>query len=265
MPSPSHYDTLGVATGASADEIKKAYRRLARKYHPDVSKETDAEAQFKKVGEAYDVLGDEKKRRDYDLQRTGGLGGYANAGGWTMPGEPADFYDLFFRQKGSAQSTKSVRQGRLEITADMARDGGTVDAILEGEPTLQVKTLKGITWLIEVEIETESWFPDEYEDKVDPRFETQGDNLIYKASVPVWHLALGGFINVPTPTGEVRVKIAAGTKPGQQLRLKGKGKETRGGHGDLLVSMIVDVPPPTTAAQKKAYEALAKAFGAGKS
>lgn len=106
MEFKDYYSILGVAPTASKDEIKKAYRRLARKYHPDVSKEKDAEARFKDLGEAYEVLGDAGKRAEYDQIRSLGAAGGRRAGGSSGPGDEemarqfSDFFDSIFGGMG---------------------------------------------------------------------------------------------------------------------------------------------------------------------
>lgn len=280
MPTSTHYDTLGVSTSASPEEIKAAYRRLARKYHPDVSKEADAEAKFKQVGQAYEVLSDEKKRRHYDLQQ-GGIGGGSSGRDYQFDFGGAGFADLF-RQYGAPRSQH--RQGTLQVSVADARRGTTVEVLLDGErttvtipshseddDTLIVKTAAGVTWAITLEIdeleewarwngtsEEDDWAAGE-EVTLDPRLAIDGHHLRYTAEVPAWELALGGFVEAPTATGKVQIKIPTGSQNGQQLRVKGKGLWSK---GDLLVTLKATVPEATNEKQRKAYQALAKAFGA---
>lgn len=286
MPTPSHYDTLGLASTASADEIKAAYRRLARKYHPDVSEEKDAEAQFKKVGQAYDVLSDEKKRRQYDLERGGR--GARGAGEYAFDFGNSGFSDLF-RRYSEGQQQQRNRHGSLPVRAIDALTGGETEVLLDGErvkikipphtedeDTLVVTTPKGVRWTITVEIEelswskwpgmdddddTDNWADEEQVGDLAPGLTRDGIHLRYTAELPAWQLALGGSVEVPTATGRVRMTVPAGFQPGQQLRARGKGWTPS---GDLLVTLQAAVPAPTTDAQRKAYETLAKAFGDAK-
>ncbi len=290
MPTPTYYDTLGIASTATAEEIKAAYRRLARKYHPDRNKEADAEARFKEVGQAYDTLSDEQKRRAYDFEQrlgngSGGRGPYEF--NW---GRDDGFSDLFRRQKANR---KSAHYAFLKVSADLAIQGGRMKVDLEGEQvtikvppyseegdSIAITTPAGEEWFLTVEIEDERTAKEDHtgrwsgqwwdnweaqrnksssEGVFDDRFQTDGKNLFYTATVPAWTLALGGFVNVPTLTGEVRIRVPEGFQAGAQLRVKGKGHKEG---GDLLVKLLASAPRPTTAAQRQAYEALANAFPA---
>lgn len=174
MPATDHYKTLGVSREASADEIRKAYKKLARKHHPDVSKEKDASEQFKQVQEAYDVLGDAEKRRQYDqfgaaFNRAGGPRGQTRTwggpgGGWTGPaggGGPVDFGEVFGGQVdlgdllggmfgGGAGATRQGRRARkgpdlqteVEIPFQTAVEGGDCPLQLDREGRREKLTIK---------------------------------------------------------------------------------------------------------------------------
>ena len=162
MQFRDYYETLGVARGASQDDVKRAYRRLARKYHPDVSKEADAEARFKEVGEAYEVLKDPEKRAAFDRfgkdwkhgqefrpppgwerQFNFGGGGFSGASGFS------DFFESLFGQGGfaGARGPMHARGGdqsaRIEIPLEDAFRGATRNLTLRGR-TLSVRIPRGV-------------------------------------------------------------------------------------------------------------------------
>lgn len=177
MKFVDYYQTMGVPETATADEIKKAYRRLARKYHPDVSKEKNAEAKFKELGEAYEVLKDPDKRAEYDqLRKYGGAHGDEfqpppdwqsragfSGGGYTEvdPQHFSEFFEQIFGGRGGAHHTRSQRRGaefslrgedieyRIPVTLEEAYHGATRDIALQtqtvdeqGRVAPKLKTLK---------------------------------------------------------------------------------------------------------------------------
>lgn len=283
MTESSYYQTLGVSPSASAEEIKAAYRRLARKYHPDVSKEPDAEARFKEVGQAYEVLSDEKRKRLYDLtQGGGGRSGYGS-GEYAFDFGSSGFSDLFRKY---TDSQPKHRQGSLRVDPLDAFKGGETTVMLDDErvtitipsrseddDTLLVTTPKGVKWSITLVVDPvheERWehvFDDGWSYKpqeesyqhitLDPRLVVDGLHLRFIAELPAWELALGGTVEAPTRDGKVRVTVPAGSQNGQQLRVRGKGLSSS---GDLLITLKATAPAPTNEKQRKAYQALAKAF-----
>jgi len=283
MTESSHYQTLGVSPSASAEEIKAAYRRLARKYHPDVSKEPDAEARFKEVGQAYEVLSDEKRKRLYDLGQ-GRHSGHG-AGEYTFDFGSSGFADLFRHYSASQANTPKHRQGSLRVDPSDAWKGGETTVMLDGErvtitipphseddDTLLVTTPKGVKWSITLMVDPveQRWdhvFNDDWTYKnqeedyqhitLDPRLVVDGPHLRFVAELPAWELALGGTVEAPTTNGKVRVTVPAGSQNGQQLRVRGKGLSSS---GDLLITLKATAPAPTNEKQRKAYQALAKAF-----
>ncbi len=178
MKFKDYYKILGVSEDASQDDIRKQYRRLARKYHPDVSKEPDAEERFKEIGEAYEVLRDEEKRRQYDDLRRGGWrggedftpppgweqagfgGGFRDAGGFGEAGGFSEFFESLFGGLGGARGpgrTGGFRgraaprgndaRAKLEIDLETAYRGGTQRVTVnsaEGPRTLDVNIPKGV-------------------------------------------------------------------------------------------------------------------------
>jgi len=223
-PSVDYYKALGLNQSASADEIKRAYRKLAKAYHPDSTGGDKAkESRFKDVSNAYDVLGDAKKRAMYDQIRAGG--GLPRGGGYThfsQGGGPGvfDLGDLF----GQFFSGNAGRGGRVHVEHvdfEDARPRGrrrrreAQDA--EFEQT--VKASDG-TWL-----------------RVD------GNDVASDVRIAFDRAILGTVATVATIDGKAEVKIPPGTSSGKKLRLRGKGMpDHSGGHGDHYVTVQIDVP-----------------------
>ena len=295
MEFKDYYATLGVEPTAGDAEIKTAYRRLARKYHPDVSKEAGAEDKFKAVNEAYEALRDPAKRAAYDQLKAQGyrpgeefqappnhgggqgfdyeevFGGGAGGGGFS------DFFEsLFARQRGGGggrasgfggasqgpQPTRDTR-AKLSVPLEAAYQGDSLRINVNGKQ-LDVRVPKGIrpgqvirltgqgtgggNLLLEVEYAEH------------PQFEVDGRNILYTLQVTPWQAALGTSISVPTLGGSVELKVPAESDAGRKLRLRGRGLPGNP-DGDQIVELEIIAPAPTEEAQKKAYKALAKAFG----
>jgi len=294
MEFKDYYATLGVEPSAGEAEIKTAYRRLARKYHPDVSKEAGAEDKFKAVNEAYEALRDPEKRAAYDQLRAQGYRpgeefnvppNYGGAGGFNFEevfggGGPnggfSDFFEsLFARQRGgggagpgpgfSSQGHAPNRDTRakLSVPLEAAYQGDSLRINVNGKQ-LDVRVPKGIrpgqvirltgqgtgggNLLLEVEYAEH------------PQFEVDGRNILYTLQVTPWQAALGTSISVPTLGGAVDLKVPAESDAGRKLRLRGRGLPGNP-DGDQIVELEIIAPAPTDEAQKKAYKALAKAFG----
>ncbi|HQY37527.1 MAG TPA: DnaJ domain-containing protein, partial [Pseudomonadota bacterium] len=240
MQFKDYYEILGVPAGADADVIKSAYRRLARKYHPDVSKEKDAENRFKAVNEAYEVLRDAKKRAAYDQLRAGGyrpgeefrpppdwgqdfdFDGGGDASGFS------DFFDsLFGRARGGAapgpRRARTV-QARIEVDLETAHAGGTA-RIQVGGRTLDVKIPAGVQAGQQIRLANQA--PGggdlmlEVQFRAHPQFSVQGRDVTVQVPLMPWQAALGATLNVPTLGGPVELKVPPGTAGGRKLRLKG--------------------------------------------
>ena len=298
MKYKDYYATLGVKRDAGADEIKRTYRKLARKYHPDVSKEKGAEEKFKEIGEAYEVLKDAEKRAAYDQlghytpgqdfrpppdwQREFSPGGAAGAAGM-------DFGDLFEqlfggRTPGGAPG-RGARAGRggfrsagadyeaaVTVSLEQALAGAEVSFDLPGKggAPLKVRIPKGITDGEKMRV------PGRGGEGVNggpagslyltirfaPHrwFQVRGHDLYLDVPIAPWEAAISGSAEVPTLDGRVRLKIPAGAAAGQQLRLAGKGLPTRaGGHGDQYCTLQIVVPPAVSPRERALYEELQKA------
>ncbi|MDR1075960.1 MAG: DnaJ domain-containing protein [Xanthomonadaceae bacterium] len=290
MEFKDYYDVLGVEPSAGDAEIKTAYRRLARKYHPDVSKEADAEEKFKAVNEAYEALRDPQKRAAYDQLRAQGyrpgeefrpppnFGGgqgfdfdeiFGHTGGGS--GGFSDFFESLFArqsQQGRARPGPIPRgdtRAKLAIPLETVYKGDQV-RITVGGKQLNVKIPKGIRpgQVIRLSGQGEGGgnLMLEVEYKPHPQFEVDGANILYTLQVMPWQAALGTTLSVPTLGGSVEVKIPADSDAGKKLRLRGRGLPGKT-PGDQIVELEIVAPQATTEAQRNAYREMAKAFAAG--
>lgn len=298
MEFQDYYQTLGVKQGAGDDEIKAAYRKLARKYHPDKNKEAGAEDKFKAISEAYEVLHDKQKRAAYDNLRAGG--GY-RAGdnfrpppGWQQQqphggfefrnfggdeeGGFSDFFESLFGGRGAGpRAQRGPMRGNdvraaVEIDLRTAYAGGKQRLGLRdasGERTLEVNIPAGILpgKVIRLGGQGEPGYNGapsgdlllEVQVRDDPQFKLHGRDIEVEVPVAPWEAALGAKVPVPTLGGEVELKIPAGSRSGRKLRLKGRGMPGRT-PGDQIVSLAIQIPPADSDKAKAAYQAFEQAF-----
>jgi curved DNA-binding protein len=295
MQFKDYYEVLGVEPGAGDAEIKTAYRRLARKYHPDVSKEAGAEEKFKAVNEAYEALRDPQKRAAYDQLRSrgyrpgdevqpGGFGGFGGgpgdgvdfdeifAGGGAAGGFSDFFEELFGRRRGGfgrqpgpgAQRPRQSR-ARLAVPLESVYRGDSVRIGLDGK-TLDVRVPKGIREGQSIRLAGQGGGGGDLLLQVEyaahPQFEVDGRNIIHVLPVAPWEAAMGATVSVPTLGGPVELKIPADSEAGRKLRLRGRGLPGTPA-GDQIVELEVLAPKAETPAQREAYAAMAQAFGDG--
>src|SRR5579864_4706982 len=282
MECRDYYKVLGVERGAAADAIKTAYRRLARKYHPDVSKEADAEARFKEVQEAYEVLKDPQKRAAYDelgsewksgqqfrpppdwgsgFESAGGAPGgrrgrSAGRGGGASEQDFSEFFSsLFGGGSPFAGATRTFELRHPEVKPD-----GTVEMRTR---TVRVSIPAGVATgqLIRVAGQGEPGAGegaagDLYlETHILPHRLYQLDNRDVTLTFPVapWEAALGAAVTVPTLGGEVEMHVPAGSQSGQKLRLRGRGLPGSP-PGDEYVQLKVVLPAANSPEARAVYE-----------
>ena len=280
MEFKDYYQTLGVEQSASDAEIKTAYRRLARKYHPDVSKEAGAEERFKAVNEAYEVLKDRDKRAQYDQLKAGGYRpgedfrpppGF-NRGGFQLDfndlaGGGGGFSDFFESLFGGGQRTQQAPSGsrvKLAIPLERAYAGGK-QKVRVGERTLEINIPAGIRAGQSIRLARQGERGGDLMIEIDyqehPEFELDGQNVLYTVTLMPWQAALGDTVSVPTLGGKVGLKIPAGSDSGKRLRLKGRGMPGKQGNGDQLVEIEVSAPPAETEEQQALYRRMAELYG----
>ncbi|MFC5569228.1 DnaJ C-terminal domain-containing protein [Lysobacter yangpyeongensis] len=289
MQFKDYYETLGVEPGAGEAEIKSAYRRLARKYHPDVSKEPGAEEKFKAVNEAYEALRDPQKRAAYDQLRARGYrpgddvqpppggfaGGYGGvdfdeifAGGGAGGGFSDFFENLFGRGRAGGFGSggphaRGDTRAKLAVSLESVYNG-SLARIGVGNRTLDVRVPKGIKPGQVIRLAGQGSAGGdlllEIEYAAHPQFEVDGRNIIHVLPVAPWEAALGATVSVPTLGGPVELKIPPRSESGRKLRLRGRGLPGMPA-GDQIVELEILSPRPETPAQQAAYEALRDAFG----
>ena len=280
MEFKDYYKALGVEPGASDADIKSAYRRLARKFHPDVSKESGAEERFKAINEAYEVLKDPGKRNAYDQLRVGGFRGgqeFRPPPGWDYEGGDlgggsggfSDFFDSLFggaRARGGRQSAgpapRQDRRLRLELDLEVVYAGGRQRIEVDGR-TLEVKIPAGILPGQSIRLAGQGGQGRdlllEIAYRPHPKFEVEGRTITLKMPVMPWQAALGATLSVPTLGGPVDLKIPAESTTGKRLRLRGRGLPGTPA-GDQIVLLEVHAPPARGERQRELYREMAAAF-----
>src|SRR6202045_610051 len=272
MQYKDYYEVLGVTRGADADAVKRAYRKLARKYHPDVSKEKNAENKFKEVQEAYEVLRDPEKRAAYDqLGRNYRPGQqFRPPPDWSQRFGHSDgqrfsdingFSDFFSSLFGGAAGgpPPDADAGYLEVTVEEAFAGAkrrvmlnengrsrSVDVqippgVSEGQ-SLRIPGIGGSASLIfRIRLRPHSLYV------------TQGKDVQIELPLAPWEAALGAKVAVPTLGGTVELTGPAGAQSGQKLRLRARGFPGTPG-GDQIVTIKLVTPAAQTPSAKEAYE-----------
>ncbi|MBR2164454.1 MAG: DnaJ domain-containing protein [Campylobacter sp.] len=275
--SNSLYETLGISKGASSDEIKKAYRKLARQYHPDINKEPGAEEKFKEINAAYEILSDETKRRQYDQYGDSMFGGQsfhdfsrANFGG------NADINDIlnqiFGNFGGSGRSSRGFGgfnsasfggfdgfdqgfgqnldiQARINISFELAVNGGDYEFSINGEK-IKIKIPAGLNSGEKLRARNKGKSAGNYRGDLiitvnieeDKEYKRDGDDLYKNLDLTLKTALFGDKIDVKTFKKDVSIKIPPNTKNGQKIRLKGYGVKNRKSniYGDMyLVTNII--------------------------
>jgi curved DNA-binding protein len=286
-----YYETLGVAKTASQGDIRKAFRALARQHHPDVAKDKrSAEARFKEINEAYEVLGDAEKRRQYDdLGREWNQPGFHPPNGAGHPGKSSsfdaagengfsDFFEAFFGQgPGSTRRTGAGRrfrggagpaqrsdiEGELQIGVEEFFSGVRKRVRIQRRSgvaeSVDVTVPAGIGVGQKVRVAGKGEHGGDVLLQIQaaphPLYAAEGEDLVYRLRVSAWKLVLGAGAEIPTPDGTVRVQIPAGTQSEKRLRLRERGLPRRGGgRGDFYVQVSVDIPQQVGAEERALWE-----------
>jgi curved DNA-binding protein len=288
MKYKDYYKILGVERGASEDEIKKAYRKLARKYHPDVSKEPNAKERFQEVSEAYETLRDKEKRAAYDslgsgfrqgqdfrpppdwFDRFGGGGRAEDLHGVDL-GELFESMGLFGRagRRGRRSFAGEDYEVPVRLTLEEAAHGTERSVQLDGR-AFTARIPRGATDGQRLRLRGKggpgiNGGPpgDLYlQIALEPHrlFRAHGHDLDIEVPLAPWEAALGAEIEVPTLEGRVKVKVPAGSRNGQKLRLGGKGlPKPGGGAGDLYAVLGIAVPGTLTERERELFAELRRA------
>ena len=294
MEYKDYYKILGVPRSASADEIKRAFRKLAREYHPDKNKAKGAEEKFKEVNEANEVLGDAEKRKAYDALGAnwksgqnfqpppgwgGGGFGRARGGAGAGFGGGGNFSDFFSHLFGGAgmgaggmgggfggfdmpEAEAPPSRARLSIALEDSYNGSQRQISVGGR-SLSVRIPKGITAGQNIRLAEQGNHGGdlllEVEFAPHAKFEAEGRDVYHVLKIAPWEAALGAKVPVPTLGGDVELALPVGSQSGRKMRLKGRGLP---GHtpGDQFVTLQVVAPPAASDEQRAAYEALRERF-----
>lgn len=257
MQGKDYYQILGVGENATPDEIKKAYRKIAKENHPDKNPgDKAAEERFKAATEAYDTLSDPEKRKKYDqLRRLGGFGGGfgfgggGSRGGGATSGRPfQEEYEEFMRQYGT--QSQRERYGGSTGTGGTAGFGGLDDLLgnlFGGSRRSAASTTTA---------------KDEPQPTEDPFFKRKGNDAYVDLNVNIAQAMLGSKVRVRTPSEKrVTVQIPPGTDSGKMLRVSGMGYGSMAGTGDLYIRLHVKTPKNLTEEQQEAVRMMAEKLG----
>ena len=287
-----YYKLLGVPREASTEQIKKAYRKLARKYHPDLNpNDKEANKRFQEINEAHEVLSDPESRRKYDKygahwkhadqieeaqrQQSSAGGGFAGGGGFEGfgTGQEQDLHDIFGSMFGGAGGRVRFRgqDYRTELRMSL-RDAArtekqtlnvngkqiriTIPAGVENGQTIRIKGHGGPGMNGGPAGDLLITFA--VED--DPLFKRTGSNLYLNVDLPLYTAVLGGEVTVPTLTGQAKVPVKELTQNNTVVRLKGKGfpvYKKEGSHGDLFVTYQVKLPDRLSQRERELFKQLA--------
>ena len=285
----SYYELLGVGRSASEKDVRQAYRRLARQYHPDVNPgDKSAEQKFKEINEAYEVLSDPENRKKYDRygdkwkhadqieqgQHRSGSGPFVRDFGGGHPSDMGSpFFDDLFGGRGFGRTATSSRRRAVveqpvSVSLDEAFNGASrliqlSNSIQGSSRRLEVKIPQGVDNGSRIRVRPdESGSEDVYlvvSVRPDSRFERRGSDLYTKVDVPLVDAVLGGEVKVPTLAESVILTIPPETRNGRSFRLSGKGMPRLGSpqtRGSLYVDVQVSIPTNLSERQRELFREL---------
>jgi curved DNA-binding protein len=288
MKYKDYYEVLGVPRDAELDQIKKAYRKLARQHHPDVSKANGDEEKFKDAAEAYATLKDPEKRKAYDELGRRPVGEeFAPPPQWEQHfggAHPGGFGDIDLeellaslgRGRGAARGPRPTPGRDYETTVALsledANRGTTVSLNVgegEGARTLEVTIPAGVSDGQKLRLRGKGGPGRNGGEAGDiylhltlaphPVFRPDRHDLYFDLALAPWEAALGAELEVPTLEGPVVLTVPAGTRSGRKLRLRGRGlAHGRGERGDLYAVALIDVPATLTARERELFTQLAE-------
>ncbi|MBV9391692.1 MAG: J domain-containing protein [Verrucomicrobia bacterium] len=292
-----YYETLGVSRGATIDEIKSAFRNLARKYHPDVAKDKKAgEEKFKEINEAYEVLSDPEKKRKYDELGANWQQGdqfQAPPQGWASGGNGggtefhfdgtgfSDFFEAFFGRRSRVGESEGVHfsdesfvrprrdlEADIMVTLEEALNGSTRQISLRRSPNSQAETYTvkippGIREGQRIRLAGRGENGGDLFLRVSlerhPDFRVQDGDLYYDLELAPWEAVLGTQITIPTLGGRAKLKVPAGTQSGRKFRLAKQGLPRKGStRGDLYAVTKIETPSRVSDKERHLWEELAQ-------
>lgn len=278
------YEVLGVNKNAPPAELKKAYRQLALKYHPDRNKAADAATKFKEISEAYEVLSNPEKRQNYDqfghaafdpsagfgtgpfgggtrtyrqgpftysYTTSGGQGGGFDFGGFS---DPFEIFESFFGGGSPFGASASRRMPRYGIQIDfMEAAKGCERTLVHQGKEYTIKIPAGSDDGTRIRFEK---FYVTIEVRPDRRFKRDGLDIFIDEPISFSQAALGSVVTIPTIDGELRLKVRPGTQSGTLIRLRGQGmpRLQRRGRGDQYVRLIINIPEHLSRRQRQLLE-----------
>ena len=271
------YATLGVPQNASIEEIKKAYKKLARENHPDLNPgDIEAEKRFKEVSEAHSVIGDERKKQEYDQIRAMGASGF---GGFSSQGFTVDDFGDIFENLGDIFGFGGRRKGQTyqtNINISFLEAASGIEVVLPLEESIKVKVPAGVDngsvirlrgrggpgaagapdgdLLVQVSVEPHKFF------------KRSNMDLILEVPLLFTEAALGASIKIPTLTKSVTLKIPSGTPSGKTFKIRGEGIAPQGRRScDLYVKVFIMPPTNLSRSAKKHLEKFRDQFESGDS